>query len=84
MLDRGQIKEGYLADINIIDHEKLCVYKPEMVHDLPTGSRRIIQKAGGYIATIKSGVITFKDDKATGELPGAVLRGERTLESLSA
>jgi len=84
LLDRGQIKEGYLADINIIDHEKLCVYKPEMVHDLPTGSRRIIQKAGGYIATIKSGVITFKDDKATGELPGAVLRGERTLESLSA
>ena len=46
LLDRGQIKEGYLADINIIDHEKLCVYKPEMVHDLPTGSRRIIQKAG--------------------------------------
>ena len=38
LLDRGQIKEGYLADINIIDHEKLCVYKPEMVHDLPTGN----------------------------------------------
>ena len=84
MLDRGQIKEGYLADINIIDHDNLCVYKPEMVHDLPTGSRRIIQKAGGYIATIKSGVVTFKNDQATGELPGTVLRGERTLESLSA
>ena len=55
-----------------------------MVHDLPTGSRRIIQKAGGYIATIKSGVVTFKDDQATGELPGTVLRGERKLESLSA
>ena len=84
LMDRGQIKEGYMADINIIDHENLCVYKPEMVHDLPTGSRRIIQKAGGYIATIKSGVVTFKDDKATGELPGTVLRGERTAEAISA
>jgi N-acyl-D-aspartate/D-glutamate deacylase len=52
-----------------------------MVHDLPTGSRRIIQKAGGYIATIKSGVVTFKNDKATGELPGSVIRGEKTLEA---
>ena len=55
-----------------------------IVHDLPTGSRRIIQKAGGYIATIKSGVVTFKDDEATGELPGTVLRGERTAEAISA
>ena len=84
LMDRGQIKEGYMADINIIDHENLCVYKPEMVHDLPTGSRRIIQKAGGYIATIKSGVTTFKNDEATGELPGTVLRGERTAEAISA
>ena len=77
LMDRGQIKEGYMADINIIDHDKLCVYKPEMVHDLPTGSRRIIQKAGGYIATIKSGVVTFKNDEATGELPGTLIRGEQ-------
>jgi N-acyl-D-aspartate/D-glutamate deacylase len=84
LMDRGQIKEGYMADINIIDHENLCVYKPEMVHDLPTGSRRIIQKAGGYIATIKSGVATFKNDEPTGELPGTVLRGERTAEAISA
>jgi len=68
---------GYMADINIIDHDNLCVYKPEMVHDLPTGSRRIMQKAGGYIATIKSGVVTFKNDEATGELPGTLIRGAR-------
>jgi D-aminoacylase, C-terminal region. len=55
-----------------------------MVHLTWTGSRRIIQKAGRYRATIKSGVVTFKDDQATGELPGTVLRGERKLESLSA
>jgi N-acyl-D-aspartate/D-glutamate deacylase len=81
LMDRGQIKEGYMADINIIDHENLCVYKPEMVHDLPTGSRRIIQKAGGYIATIKSGVVTFKNDEATGELPGTLIRGEQAIHA---
>ena len=48
-----------------------------MVHDLPTGSRRIIQKASGYKATIKSGVVTFKDDEATGAMPGSLIRGEQ-------
>ena len=38
--DRGEIKEGLLADINIIDYDNLKVFKPEMVHDLPTGSKK--------------------------------------------
>ena len=81
LMDRGQIKEGYLADLNIIDYDNLCVFKPEMVHDLPTGSRRIIQKASGYKATIKSGIVTFKDDEATGAMPGSLIRGEQSLQA---
>jgi len=81
LMDRGQIKEGYMADINVIDYDNLCVFKPEMVHDLPTGSRRIIQKAQGYKATIKSGVVTFKDDEATGAMPGSLIRGEQSLQA---
>ena len=79
--DRGEIKEGLLADINIIDYDNLKVFKPEMVHDLPTGSRRIIQKSSGYKATIKSGVVTFRDSEATGAMPGNLIRGERLAES---
>ena len=79
LFDRGELKEGYLADINIIDFDDLKVYKPEMVHDLPMGGRRIIQKCSGYIATIKSGVVTYENDKATGQLPGKVIRGEQRL-----
>jgi len=78
LFDRGELKEGYLADINIINYDDLKVYKPEMVHDLPTGGRRIIQKCSGYAATIKSGVITYKNDKATGLLPGSLIRGEQS------
>ena len=81
LMDRGQIKEGYLADLNIIDYDNLCVFKPEMVHDLPTGSRRIIQKASGYKATIKSGIVTFKDNEATGAMPGSLIRGEQSLQA---
>ena len=65
------------ADINIIDYDNLTVYKPKMVYDLPTGGRRIIQKSSGYSATIKSGIITYENDKATGELPGTLIRGEQ-------
>ena len=77
LFDRGEIKEGLLADINIIDYDNLTVYKPKMVYDLPTGGRRIIQKSSGYSATIKSGIITYENDKATGELPGTLIRGEQ-------
>lgn len=77
LFDRGEIKEGLLADINIIDYNNLTVYKPKMVYDLPTGGRRIIQKSSGYSATIKSGIITYENDKATGELPGTLIRGEQ-------
>jgi len=79
LFDRGELKEGYLADINIINYDDLKVYKPEMVHDLPTGGRRIIQKCSGYAATIKNGVVTYKNDKATGKLPGSVIRGEQNV-----
>ena len=77
LFDRGEIKKGFLADINIIDYKNLTVYKPEMVYDLPTGGRRIIQKSSGYSATIKSGIITYENDIATGELPGSLIRGEQ-------
>ena len=35
----------------------------------------LIQRAEGYRATIKSGVVTFENDQATGALPGRLLRG---------
>ena len=67
--------------LSTFPYDNLCVFKPEMVHDLPTGSRRIIQKASGYKATIKSGIVTFKDDEATGAMPGSLIRGEQSLQA---
>ena len=49
-----------------------------MVHDLPAGGKRRMQKVHGYDATIVSGQITYRDGEATGELPGRL--GARTVK----
>ncbi len=77
LTDRGTIEVGAVADINLIDYEKLQLGDPTVVDDLPAQGRRIVQNATGYVETIKSGVTTFADGKETGARPGALLRGAR-------
>jgi N-acyl-D-aspartate/D-glutamate deacylase len=75
--DRGELKPGLLADINVIDFERLRLYRPEAVHDLPAGGKRLIQRVDGYRYTVKSGQVTFDDGAFTGALPGSLVRGGR-------
>ncbi len=82
--DRGVIAPGYLADLNIIDLEKLELSPPEIVPDLPAGGTRLLQTSRGYRATIKSGQVTFENGVSTGALPGGLLRGEQELTKLAA
>jgi N-acyl-D-aspartate/D-glutamate deacylase len=73
--DRGLLAPGYLADLNVIDHDALALEPPEMVYDLPAAGKRLVQRARGYAATVKSGVVVREHDEATGEQPGRLLRG---------
>jgi N-acyl-D-aspartate/D-glutamate deacylase len=73
--DRGVLKPGYLADVNVIDFDRLQLRPPHMVYDLPTGARRLMQEADGYVATIKSGAVIYRDGQPTGALPGKLVRG---------
>jgi N-acyl-D-aspartate/D-glutamate deacylase len=73
--DRGLLAPGYLADVNVIDFDALGIAAPEMVYDLPAGGRRLIQRATGYVATVKRGVVVRQNDEATGEHPGRLVRG---------
>jgi len=75
LLDRGVLKPGYKADINLIDFASLGLGQPQMAFDLPTGARRLIQRATGYEMTIKSGVPIFARGEATGAMPGGLIRG---------
>jgi N-acyl-D-amino-acid deacylase len=73
--DRGLLAQGMLADINIIDHARLALGAPWLAFDLPAGGKRLLQRADGYVATVKSGVVTFREGVMQGPLPGRVVRG---------
>ena len=78
--DRGLIAPGYLADLNLIDLARLKLGKPWLAFDLPAQGRRLLQKAEGYVATIKSGEVTFRDGTWTGVTPGGLIRGPQRAE----
>ena len=84
LLDRGLLQPGYLADLNVIDFDRLRLKAPHMVFDLPTGARRLMQHAEGYVATIKSGHVIYREGVATGALPGKLVRGRQPPPTLLA
>ncbi|BBZ78408.1 amidohydrolase [Mycolicibacterium anyangense] len=75
--DRGVLKVGKKADVNVIDLDALTLEVPLMAYDLPAGGNRLMQGARGYEATVVSGVVTRRHGRDTGARPGALLRGVR-------
>ena len=75
--DRGVLKVGKKADLNIIDFSKLKIKKPEVLYDLPAGGRRMVQRIEGYDATIVSGEVVSKMGVPTEALPGRLVRGPK-------
>jgi len=75
--DRGVVAPGYRADLNVIDHQRLLLRRPDVVDDLPAGGHRLLQRADGYLHTFVAGVETQRDGEPTGALPGRLVRGCR-------
>jgi N-acyl-D-aspartate/D-glutamate deacylase len=75
LLDRGVLAPGYRGDLNVLDFDNLRLHKPEIVHDLPAGGRRLIQRAEGWEHTVVAGRETYHRGEATDELPGRLVRG---------
>jgi N-acyl-D-aspartate/D-glutamate deacylase len=73
--DRGEIAPGLLADLNVIDHDRLTLHPPVLVADLPAGGTRLMQAADGYVATIKRGEVIAEQGALTGARPGRLQRG---------
>jgi N-acyl-D-aspartate/D-glutamate deacylase len=78
LLDRGVLAPGFKADINVIDLDRVRLHRPEMGYDLPGGGRRLLQRAEGYRHTLVNGVEIYRDGEPTDELPGRLVRGQRT------
>lgn len=77
--DRAVVAPGYLADLNLIDLDRLRVAAPRVVADLRAGGSRLLQEADGYDLTIKSGVATYQSGVSTGLEPRRLVRGARSL-----
>ncbi|MFV0532481.1 MAG: N-acyl-D-amino-acid deacylase family protein [Cumulibacter sp.] len=75
LLDRGLLKPGYKADINIIDVDELHLYRPTVSFDLPGNGRRLLQRVDGYKHTFLNGTEIYRDGESTGELLGKLVRG---------
>jgi N-acyl-D-aspartate/D-glutamate deacylase len=75
--DRGLLRAGMKADINILDYDNLRLRPPEIAYDLPAGGKRLLQRTDGIDATIVSGAAVYRHGEATGALPGRLIRGER-------
>ena len=72
--DRGTLRIGMKADVNVLDPAQVAERQPELVHDFPGGAPRYIQKSMGYKATLVNGAVTLADGEHTGERAGLVLR----------
>ncbi len=81
LTDRGLLRVGYKADVNVIDMESLRALDAEVAFDLPAGARRLVQRARGYVATVVSGVVTVRNDQLTGARPGKLIRGPQSLQA---
>jgi N-acyl-D-amino-acid deacylase len=82
--DRGRLAPGLRADINLIDFDGLQVQKPELVHDMPAGGRRFVQRVRGYEATFVAGEQIFERGEHTGAMPGRLVRAGRDAGTLAA
>ncbi|WP_313803820.1 amidohydrolase family protein [Sphingobium sp.] len=76
--DRGVLAPGMKADINVIDLDRLTLAKPYLVHDLPAGGTRLLQRAEGWKATFVSGQCTYRDGVEQAALPGRLVRGPQS------
>lgn len=75
LYDRGMVREGLNADLNIFDPDTIHQNMPELVNDLPAGAQRLKQTSRGISHTIVNGRVLLRNNEPTGDLPGQLVRG---------
>ena len=72
---RGQLKQGWKADVAIFDYNTVnSARRAKMAHDLPGGGRRLVMPAEGIEYTVVNGKVSYEHGKHNGTLAGEVIR----------
>ena len=72
---RGRLRPGLAADITIFDYSTVgSAKRARMQHDLPGGGRRLVMPAEGIEYTVVNGQVLYEHGRASGAMPGQVLR----------
>lgn len=72
--DRGVVRPGCWADVNVIDPSVVGPRLPTVETDLPGGGRRFTQRANGIRMSLVAGEVILRDGERTGRLPGRLVR----------
>ena len=73
--ERGQLKQGWKADVAIFDFNTVnSARRATMQHDLPGGGRRLVMPAEGIEYTVVNGKVSYEHGRQNGTLAGEVIR----------
>jgi N-acyl-D-aspartate/D-glutamate deacylase len=75
---RGELREGFFADLCVIDLDRLRVGPLTVAEDLPGGASRLYRDGQGYSAIIVNGEVTIEHDQFTNRMPGRAVRPSDT------
>ncbi|MBA2326446.1 MAG: amidohydrolase family protein [Actinobacteria bacterium] len=81
--DRGVVQEGFHADLVLLDPETVGADEVHLVEDLPGGTARLFAGSTGVERVFVNGRAIVAGGKATGDLPGTVLRSGRDTRTVA-
>ena len=80
--DRGQLREGFHADVVLLDPDTVGAREASLVDDLPGGTSRLFADALGIKRVLVNGHAIVADGATTGDTPGVVVRSGRDTETV--
>jgi N-acyl-D-aspartate/D-glutamate deacylase len=78
--DRGLVRPGMAADLNVFDPATISPLEPGEANDLPGGAKRRKQLAQGIEWTVVNGQVLMERGEHTGAYPGKVARSSPVLQ----
>ena len=72
---RGRLAPGNAGDLVLFDPARVGTRSTELVHDLPGGQRRLLQRADGVEYVFVNGTAVVERGQPVDRRPGRVLRG---------